>query len=467
MNFTSSSSSSSLSNDGDDSSSSTPNLSFEHAANFASQLDFSKTKDTSCNLFETTIRHLGGLVSAYDLSLEPALLQKAKELGDMLLLSFDTPNGIPPFWFDFRKAKTGHLVAGNNDPSAAMGSLALEFTRLSQLTGDTKYREKVERVTDFFERVQEESRVPGIWPRMIDFQHEAVKEEGGFTLGALADSLYEYLIKMVALVGNESEEGKRYERMYKRASEVLRKEMVFRPMVPDSPKEGKGGLLFVGDLYVNSKGEKERAFEAQHLTCFSGGMFALGGKMLGRNGDVLVGEQLARGCGWAYGAFESGIMPEIFGLVGCGHGDDDGGGIDSECKWDEEKWKKENKDASGKLPKGFTKVQDSRYILRPEAIESVFVLYRITGKEELRDLAWRMWEGIRKNTETELAFSAVRDVTVVGKGEEETKNKLDSMESFWLAETLKYFYLIFSPPDVISLDDYVFNTEAHPFRRPK
>jgi mannosyl-oligosaccharide alpha-1,2-mannosidase len=41
------------------------------------------------------------------------------------------------------------------------------------------------------------------------------------------------------------------------------------------------------------------------------------------------------------------------------------------------------------------------------------------------------------------------------------------MESFWMAETLKYFYLIFSEPDTISLDDWVFNTEAHPFCIPR
>lgn len=40
-------------------------------------------------------------------------------------------------------------------------------------------------------------------------------------------------------------------------------------------------------------------------------------------------------------------------------------------------------------------------------------------------------------------------------------------QSFWLAETLKYFYLALSPPDLISLDDYVLNTEAHPFRMPR
>lgn len=43
---------------------------------------------------------------------------------------------------------------------------------------------------------------------------------------------------------------------------------------------------------------------------------------------------------------------------------------------------------------------------------------------------------------------------------------LTSQKSFWLSETLKYFYLIFSPPDLISLDEFVLNTEAHPFRRP-
>lgn len=39
----------------------------------------------------------------------------------------------------------------------------------------------------------------------------------------------------------------------------------------------------------------------------------------------------------------------------------------------------------------------------------------------------------------------------------------DKMESFFLGETLKYLYLLFSDdPDLLSLDTYVFNTEAHP-----
>ncbi|KAH9826936.1 class I alpha-mannosidase [Teratosphaeria destructans] len=99
-------------------------------------------------------------------------------------------------------------------------------------------------------------------------------------------------------------------------------------------------------------------------------------------------------------------------------------------------------------------------MLRPEAIESLFVLYRITGDKTLQDKAWKMFEAINERTKTRIAYAGIKDVTV------EDVELLDSMESFWTAETLKYFYLIFSEPDVVSLDEYVLNTEAHPLLRP-
>lgn len=72
-----------------------------------------------------------------------------------------------------------------------------------------------------------------------------------------------------------------------------------------------------------------------------------------------------------------------------------------------------------------------------------------------------MFEAIQKYTHSEFGNAALADITVPN------PQKMDSMESFWTAETLKYFYLIFAEPDLVSLDDFVFNTEAHPFRRPK
>lgn len=113
-----------------------------------------------------------------------------------------------------------------------------------------------------------------------------------------------------------------------------------------------------------------------------------------------------------------------------------------------------------RLPPSYTKIFDSKYGLRPEALESVFYLYRITGDESWRDKGWEMFQAITRATHTNIAHSAIKDVTSLA-GEQ-----TDTMESFWLAETLKYAYLLFEVPDIISLDEWVLNTEAHPFRIP-
>ena len=85
----------------------------------------------------------------------------------------------------------------------------------------------------------------------------------------------------------------------------------------------------------------------------------------------------------------------------------------------------------------------------PEAIESVFYLYRITGDPVLLDHAWDMFTAVTEISHTAIANAAIDDVSL------SNPEKTDRMESFWLAETLKYFYLIFSDPSVVSLDEYV------------
>lgn len=437
---------------------------FREAAALVAAMDWGKLGEGvgAVNVFETTIRHLGGLLSAHDLSGEPALLRKAVELGDMLLVAFDTPNRIPGFWLNFEDAAKGRQVAGTNDPSASPASLCLEFTRLSQLTGDDRYFDAADRVTTFLEGVQNTTLLPGMWPLTLNFQKE---EADGyvFSLGALADSLYEYLPKMAVLLGGLDA---RFEGMYRTAAETVTKNLLFRPMIDDPA--AAADILFVGDVRVTPG--LELSTESQHLTCFAGGMYALAGRLFNSPEDVKIGAKLARGCAWAYASFPTGIMPEIFSLIPCPY-------VATPCAFDEERWKREG---DLRLTKGFRHARDPRYLLRPEAIESVFVLWRVTGDEEWREVAWDMYRAVVDVTRTEFGNAAVEDVRDV-----KTK-KIDSMEvsrgdviillrrwsanrkqSFWLAETLKYFYLIFSPPDLISLDDYVLNTEAHPFRRPK
>lgn len=106
-------------------------------------------------------------------------------------------------------------------------------------------------------------------------------------------------------------------------------------------------------------------------------------------------------------------MPEMFSMIPCAS--------HSGCPWDAERWAREG---NTKLPEGFRSARDPKYILRPEAIESVFLLYRVTGDETLRDQAWDMFESIVRSTETPLAFSAITDVNAPA-GQ---TSKADSME---------------------------------------
>ena len=79
----------------------------------------------------------------------------------------------------------------------------------------------------------------------------------------------------------------------------------------------------------------------------------------------------------------------------------------------------------------------------------MFILYRITGDKFWYQAGWDMFQAIQKYTKIPIAHSAIDDVT------NPDPAKSNEMESFWLAETLKYFYLLFSDPGVISLDEYV------------
>ncbi|KAI0882280.1 glycoside hydrolase family 47 protein [Annulohypoxylon maeteangense] len=415
---------------------------FYEAAAAAVTIDWADTRDNSCNFFETTIRHLGGLLGAYDLSLETALLEKAIELGDMLFMAYDTPNHMPPFWLDFDDAKRGNQLAGYHDPSASVTSSSLEFSRLAQLTGNDKYYDVINRVALVLDEWQNKTALPGMWPTFFDFNQLQLDSDSSFTLGALADSLYEYLPKTFAILGGLEP---MYEKLYRGSMDTVIKNLLFRPKTPD-----QDDILFSGNVYVSSDTGPHLTAEVQHLGCFVGGMFGLGGKLFNIPEHLEIGEKITRGCVWAYDAMPTGIMPEIFNLEKCDTLDP--------CEWDEEQWENE---ADTTLKKGFKNARDPRYLLRPEAVESVFLMYRMTGNSEYQEMAWRMFQSIRNATETDLAFSSINSVRNVD------TVKSDSMESFWLAETLRYLYLTFSSPDLVNLDDYVLNTEAHPLKRPR
>jgi mannosyl-oligosaccharide alpha-1,2-mannosidase len=111
---------------------------FEDGVNAMSRIDFSpgtSTQDT-INIFETNVRHLGGLIGAYDLSGDKRLLEKAVEVADMMYAAFDTPNRMPLTRWRPMAATSGSPQRAEDAVLAAeMASFSLEFTRLTQLTG--------------------------------------------------------------------------------------------------------------------------------------------------------------------------------------------------------------------------------------------------------------------------------------------------------------------------------------------
>jgi len=174
---------------------------FERAVNALDQINFSTCSLEELNVFETTIRYLGGFLSAFDLSegQYPSLLTKAIEMGDMLYVAFDTPNRMPITRWNFKAAASGkRQMAPDAILLAELGSLTLEFTRLSQLSGDPKYYDAVQRVMDVFDEQQNATKLPGMWPVVVNARDLNFTEASLFTIGGMADSTYEYLPKVIS-----------------------------------------------------------------------------------------------------------------------------------------------------------------------------------------------------------------------------------------------------------------------------
>ena len=667
---------------------------FNAAVKEVQKINFKTSLRKDIPLFETVIRYLGGLISAYDLSSGqyPGLIDKAVELAEILMGAFDTPNRMPVTFYYWTPsyASQAHR-ADTRVVLAELGSLSMEFTRLAQITEDSKYFDAISRITNELEALQNNTSLPGLWPTAIDASgckkpdhsglqmahsssegpetsideperldtpaaedtsdslkispkdleansstHQAVKrqlddvsfapagysvpsdskaasEKGSplssmndtpiavppslqlqgddlievdcepqrlalppysrrevYSIGGQADSVYEYLPKEYVLLGGLNDQ---YRTMYEDAMDTVRKKLIFRPMTKDGRDILSVGTYSMASNHVIIGTPTARrttmVYEGTHLTCFAGGMFAIGAKIFEIPSDLVTAKKLTDGCIWAYESTTTGIMPETFELVPCESMTD--------CAWNETKWWEaldpdrkrreeqarlfnesrkadlektatqqtaptrspmsetpnlsddleekivpnrfgsrpalsitdklpkrqlddtaainDKSDALGitsetptktsieeavpdaapaehlaifnpqaaltheefvearireeRLPPGFTRITSRKYILRPEAIESVFIMYRITGDEYWREKGWKMFTAIQSYTMTELANSAISDVTSA------VPVFADTMESFWLAETLKYFYLLYSDPSIISLDDYI------------
>jgi mannosidase alpha-like ER degradation enhancer 2 len=101
-------------------------------------------------------------------------------------------------------------------------------------------------------------------------------------------------------------------------------------------------------------------------------------------------------------------------------------------------------------------VVNPRYYLNPEIMESTYYLYKVTGDEHYLRVGKALFDSLKTYCRVEEGYAELASVI--------TKEKSDRMESYFLAETLKYLYLLFAPPETLDFKRVIFNTEAHPIQ---
>lgn len=380
----------------------------------ATSMDMAQRRDV--NLFETTIRVLGGLLSMHTLTNDQLYLDKATELGRRLLPGFrQSPSGIP--YSDVNLA-TGKAHAPSWAPDSTVSevsSLQLEFRTLSRATGDPEYEKRAFAVS---KRLHELPKVNGLVPMFINAETGLFNKGSTLTMGARADSYYEYLLKQWLQTGKTHDWLKED---YLAAVSGIRSRLV-QHSIPTK-------LLFLGEVLRGGTFSPKM----DHLVCYFPGTLALGHKVGGMPQDHMdLAVELMDTCLRMYSVNPTFLSPEIayFNLQPGG-----------------------NRDI-------IIKANDGHNLLRPETIESLWYMYYFTKNETYRDWGWRIFQGFERHCKIEGGGYSSIDNVQNPKG---VKHR-DMMESFFLGETLKYLFLLFADDDIMerySPTKFVYNTEAH------
>lgn len=385
--------------------------------------------DYEVNTFETTIRMLGGLLSAHFLTFDDLYLDKATDLANRLLPAFNSHSGIP---FASINLRTQVGVRSHTDMGASstaeVATLQLEFKYLSKLTGEPLYWQKVERVMAVLENNHPEDGLVPIYihPDTGKYQQSTIR------LGSRGDSYYEYLIKQYLQTSSQENV---YRSMYDESVAGIKKKLI----AYSEPNK----LTYIAELEPNMP---KLSPKMDHLVCFAGGMFALGATgglpvdtarrtkwTTAQEDEFRLGMELTHTCFEMYNQTLSGLAPEIV------HFNDQPGDYTSDF---------------------YIKRLDSHNLQRPETVESLFILWRLTKNPIYREWGWKIFQAFEKHSRIagDAGYTSLDQVT------EPNPSLRDNMESFWLSETLKYLYLLFDDDDHgLDLSQVVFNTEAHPF----
>ncbi|KAJ2450906.1 Vacuolar protein-sorting-associated protein 33 [Coemansia sp. RSA 2336] len=401
----------------------------EHVAN----IDFHNDGGQLAKVFETNIRYVGGLLSAYELSKDRVFLHKAVELTDLLMPAFDTPLGLPWQMLNITTGQGSSETPGTTSTNLAeIGTFQMEFYRLSQLTGNATYHEAAQRaITSMLENNNPQDpkslyTIPGLYPLDFDMMSGRFTNSAAYWGGG-GDSFYEYLIKTWILS----------DFMLHRNLDMWRESI--QAFSNYAVAESIDGFLFPG--FVD--GTKFFPY-VDTFTNFIPGTLGIASKLAGSDTYFSLAEQLLEAGYSVFAKMPSSLGAEAVRFVRRNVGSD---------------YLQLTAQERAQVDRYGIELQRPYYVLRPELIESLFVMYRLTGKQEYADRVWDIWQGIQRNCRVPNGFVGTANVAADASSTG-ILNTVDSTESFFFAETLKYLYLTFADHDVISLDDYIRGAKA-------
>ena len=206
------------------------------------------------SVFETTIRSLGGLLAAYDWSGDKAFLDKADDLGSRLFKAFDSPSGLPWGQVNIGQSCCGRNAgwAGGNAILSEVGTLQVEFRYLARATGKKEYAEKSEKA---FQIMKDIMPADGLMPLYVrNNQAKPSFSNNKISLGAMGDSIYEYMLKMW-LQGGKKEKWLRD--MYDQSMQGVHDKLL--------QKSTPSGLTYFAGEYIISSNAKR----LKHIFIFS------------------------------------------------------------------------------------------------------------------------------------------------------------------------------------------------------
>lgn len=316
-------------------------------------------KDIYVQNFEITIRLLGGLLSAYQITGDKKLLAMAEDLGTRLLPAFDSPTGLP---YKHVNLKTGKTRTEISNP-AETGTLIIEFGTLSKLTGKPIFYEKAKRA--LVETYKRRSPIGLVGTRINVVTGEWTNT--GSHLSAEIDSYYEYLLKCSILFRDqecrtmwEDSIAKVHTHLADEGEDMSRKN-VTGPI--------KTGELWYGHADMNT---------GKRIATTTGALDAFFPAVLALDGDLNRAKALQDSMFKMWNVH--GIEPEVYNY------------------------------RTGK-------VEHAGYPLRPEIVESTYYLYQYTKDPKYLAMGEKMWRDFVKHCRTDVGYAHLKSVVTKEKSD--------------------------------------------------